>query len=43
MLVLEELANRGIVINSANEKVALCYPENAFLNDVDFKDTAVSY
>lgn len=43
ILVLEALANRDVLIHSVTEKIALCYPENAFLNDVEFKDTAVSH
>lgn len=42
-LVLEELANRGILIDGDNnEKVAMCFPEESFINDRVYGGVAVS-
>lgn len=42
-LVLEELANRNIVIDGDNfEKVALCFPLDTFKFDQKYKGGAVS-
>ena len=42
-LVLDELANRNIVIDGDNfEKIALCFPLNTFKFDDKYKGSAVS-